>query len=303
MILATGLSYSYIQYSRFILSRTLGISTEKQITIGFERAENITYDMLILGSSLLYRGINPDMFTYPTAYNFAHDNDSYNQFYYKFERIVSENDNVKYLLLGVDYFNFSRLTSTRNHIYKGILNPDYLKDYEEHAGLGRLFNEFLEVHFSNTFMHIFRRSKQYFRGDVKETRLLKENGQYVIPLQFARENQRMVQARSYAPLDIQVRYFVKIIEAAGEKNIPVFLVFPPVRDYILEYPDLRDRQILDSLWAQMALKPHVYLLDYSTDDRFELSDFHDYIHLNTLGADKFSEILGKDLYELCQIRY
>lgn len=77
------MSAIYLFYSRFIYRNALGISTSEQITRTFSSAEKTNYQMLIVGSSLLYRGINPDSITCIKSYNASHDNDSYNQFYYK----------------------------------------------------------------------------------------------------------------------------------------------------------------------------------------------------------------------------
>ena len=60
-----------------------GASTAEQINMSFENAVSEEYNCYFLGNSRIYRDINPDVFTTVKSYNFAHDNDSYNQMYYK----------------------------------------------------------------------------------------------------------------------------------------------------------------------------------------------------------------------------
>jgi hypothetical protein len=76
----------YIITSIFLLpsliSKVEGPSTEQQILMSFENAKKGNYDLMALGNSRMYRGIDPSVFDC-SSYNFSHDNDTYNQMYYK----------------------------------------------------------------------------------------------------------------------------------------------------------------------------------------------------------------------------
>ena len=58
-------------------------NTAEQIKMSFENSIADNYNCYFLGNSRIYRNINPEMMTTVKAYNFGHDNDSYNQMYYK----------------------------------------------------------------------------------------------------------------------------------------------------------------------------------------------------------------------------
>lgn len=296
LFIAFILSAIYLIYSRFIYRNALGISTSEQITNTFKFAEKSNHQMLIIGSSLLYRGINPDSITFIKSYNASHDNDSYNQFYYKLLRITSKNPSITHIILGVDYFNFSRFTSSRNYIYKNFFPKEYIQDYIDRKEQTNSINKFIEINYSNTFTFLIKQSMKYYSGRA-EQRFMKDNGQFIIPFQIAKENQKMSTRENYTPIDIQINYFKKIVDLTKQKKLKLILVFPPVREYILDYPLEKDKIFLDSLWSS-SVSENIYFLNYSRDKRFILKDFHDYIHLNTKGADKFSSILNKDIQQI-----
>ena len=91
----------------------------------FRNAEKRPYDMVFMGNSRIYRGLNPDSFT-TKSYNFAHDNDSYNQIYYKLLFLTAQNKKIQIVLLGVDYFEYSVFSDSRNYEYSKIFNKSYL---------------------------------------------------------------------------------------------------------------------------------------------------------------------------------
>ena len=66
----------------YLLKHFGKISTQDQLEISFNNVLQKKFDLLMLGNSRIYRGLNPDKFSID-SYNFSHDNDSYNQLYYK----------------------------------------------------------------------------------------------------------------------------------------------------------------------------------------------------------------------------
>ena len=77
-----------------LLSIQNGPSTKQQISTSFRNALKQDYDILILGNSRTYRGINPDLLAMK-CYNFSHDNDSYNQSYYKLLYLIKHHKKIK----------------------------------------------------------------------------------------------------------------------------------------------------------------------------------------------------------------
>ena len=108
---------AYCYLSTYTSTKYYGPNTAQQIKTSFENAVKEDYDCYILGNSRIYRGINPDRLEKVHAYNFAHDNDTYNQMYYKLVYLLKNNSNIDTVILGTDYFQFSFFSNTRNYIY------------------------------------------------------------------------------------------------------------------------------------------------------------------------------------------
>jgi len=62
---------------------TSGPTQRQLVDYSFNTVTNQDYDCYLLGNSVIYRDINPDVLTSVNAFNFAMDNDNYNQMYYR----------------------------------------------------------------------------------------------------------------------------------------------------------------------------------------------------------------------------
>ncbi|MCM1990254.1 DUF1574 domain-containing protein [Oceanirhabdus seepicola] len=262
------------------LLRVYGPNTQMQIEQSFKYALKEEYNLIILGNSRMYRGINPDMFNVNT-YNFAHDNDTYNQMYYKLLYLEKNNNLPNSVLIGTDYFQFSFIADTRNYIYKSLLDPEYMKDYSFH------FNEDMNRRMTELQNNLLLRWNSIFEEEDENRRYLKGNGQFIIP---GIPSETDTVTRESKMLPIQKEYFEKIIEYCKDKNIKVIVVMPPLRkneliNYTDEYLKEFNQYINDSLGED-----GVYL-NFTYDARFNINDFTDITHLDKEGADKFSKIL------------
>lgn len=284
--------------SKFLLSKTYGINTKGQIEKQFDCVEKNDFNGLVLGSSLMYRGINPDYLSFSKCYNFAHDNDSYNQFYSKLEYVMSKR-HIDYLILGVDYFNFSRLTSSRNLYYGRYLTDSYLNDYDE-SNIITKQQTYIEYNIRNSFKPFIKASSQLLTSHRNSLSLLKDNGQFTSPLKIAGVDEIGKKRESYKPLEIQLNNLQRITELCENNNIKLFLVFPPVREYFLDYPSKNVKNQLDSLFISYGKKRNIHFLNFSLDDRFTLPYYQDYIHLNVNGADKFSGIINNRILSIIE---
>ena len=271
----------------YLLSFSNGPSTKQQITYSFENSLSRNYELLILGNSRTYRGINPDVFSISkNAYNFSHDNDSYNQMYYKLKFILKKEKNIKYLILGVDYFQFSFKSDSRNYVYADFLENNYLKD------------------FTNTNLLLLK--AEYYLSNINPKKLLllkprikkpflRSNGQY-IKYGKAKENDTIT--REIKRLDFQVSYFNKIIDLCKSKKIKTFIVMLPIRQNELKSYKHSEINEFDSFISDYADSNNVFYLNYSTVNNFSTSDFTDITHLNEPAANRFTNNLNKDLLNL-----
>lgn len=258
-----------------------GPNTKKQITVSFDNAATKNYKILILGNSRLYRGLNPEKFSLK-AYNFSHDNDSYNQLYYKLEFLEENNKDFEYLILGVDYFQFGQFNSSRNWIYGGLLDKKYLADYDE-----TFFWPKVRHHLS------YLDPKKLLGLKPKENvPFLKENGQYVKP---GRAKKDETVQRDIARHQLQVGYFEKILSFCKSKNIKVILVMPPTRKNELDSYSSKEIKEFNSFLDGYVNNRNVFYFNFSRLSSFDVSDFTDYTHLNAEAADDFSIILNEKL--------
>lgn len=272
-------------YMPHLLSLAHGPSTKQQIDRSFENADSREYELLILGNSRTYRGINPDYLSYK-AYNFSHDNDAYNQIYFKLKRLIEKKKELKYVILGVDYFQFSMKNDSRNYVYADLLDREYMNDFEE----SRIFVKKLEYHLGN-----IEPKKILTLFEEKSKPFLKENGQYITP-GIAKESDKI--ERDLSRLDFQVKYFERTLALCDQHGIKVYAVTLPIRQNELDgYPSsgITDFKYFIEKYID---NEKVYYLDFSKLEGFNIGDYTDITHLNEAAADRFSQILDKKILEI-----
>lgn len=269
------------------LKKLYGPTTEQQIQQSFKEVLNKKYNYIVLGNSRMYRGVNPSLLFHDT-YNFSHDNDSFNQEYYKLIYLKENNNLPKNIILGVDYFQFSFLADTRNYIYSRYFSKSYSKDFNE--PIKKQVNDIMKV-YQNQFK---ARVESLFKDGNKNVPYLKENGQYIY-YGVATKNDKV--KRSSNILKTQLNYFEKILELCKKENIRVFMVMPPTRSVELKSYTNKDIENIDKIFKDKVDK-QVHYLNYSKDKRFNMNDYQDVTHLNTKGADKFTKILCKDISKI-----
>jgi len=282
---------------KWFLSSTSGgmISTEEQIDKSFNLALNNNYKTLIVGSSRIYRGVNPDKLTFSEAFNFGHDNDSYNQIFYKLLFLEKKKKAFNYLILGTDYFQFSIFSDTRNYVYRKYLDKKYLKDYKNYhwKDTDNKVNRWITIHFSNIFKFFTTRLKNIIIK--KETySYLTKKGQFVTQLKSDPRPINQGNNENDAIL-LQKKYFDKIFQFCKRKKITVFMVMPPARTEELKNISQSTLKLYDFFLDSTIKKQKGYYLNYAADQRFTGEDFADIAHLGKEGADKFSNILNQDI--------
>ncbi|MCA9067028.1 MAG: hypothetical protein KDA96_28385, partial [Planctomycetaceae bacterium] len=161
-----------ILFHEQLLERSKGPSVQKQILGAFERAQERDIELLILGNSRMYRGLNPDHFSLP-AFNLAHDDDSFNQMYYKLLWLEEQQKDIRVLVMGVDYFQFGVCSDRRNYVYSTLFAPEYTDDYPPVS----IFNKrrWVRPGFFNGInpKHLF--------ADGHGRPFVRDNGQYIRP--------------------------------------------------------------------------------------------------------------------------
>lgn len=269
--------------------RRLGPNTKKQITQSFDQVKKHPYAVLVLGNSRIYRGINPDVFSAKT-FNFAHDDDSYNQMYHKLRWLNS--DSLKVVVMGVDYFTFSYLSDKRNYAYGPIFGDDYLSDYYS-GPLGKL-SFYKDAIYQRMINYAgFDRTKFLIRsfamGANKARPKLKSNGQYIYP-GVAKASDRI--ERDTTMLVVQKDYFNKIVQYCKDKDIKLILVMPPTRaEERVNYTT----ESIAGFEKYLSQFSGATYLNFSESEAYKMNDFSDITHLNEAAADRFSKSLNDSI--------
>lgn len=266
-----------------------GPNYEEQIEISIKGVSSEHYETIALGNSRMYRGINPHKLD-SKAYNFAHDNDSFNQIYYKLLYLKKIDKLPKEVLMGVDYFQFSVFSDTRNHVYKRYFDSGYMKDYD--FDLNNSFNNYMTFTQNRIYLWLdwLQGLKEY---NLEEVPYMTDRGQYVL-YGVAKENDKVTRESTILPL--QENYFEKILEFCEENSIKLNMIMMPTRANELESYSEETIKEFDEYFKSKESE-NVRYLNFARDVRFTLEDYQDKTHLNKDGADKFSEILNETMKE------
>lgn len=155
--LITSSVFGIYAYAGSLLAcRVYGDSAMEQIDKSFTNALRREYNLVFLGNSRVYHGIAPDAFP-GRAYNFAHDNDSFNQGVYKLKYLLDNNVKIDTLCLGVDYFEFGIFSSTKNYCYDKYFSTDYQSDYNDNT---------LSEQISNLQRQFFNHQLLFIKGSI-----------------------------------------------------------------------------------------------------------------------------------------
>ncbi|MCA9049829.1 MAG: hypothetical protein KDA89_13930 [Planctomycetaceae bacterium] len=271
-------------FGRHFLERAKGPTFETQIDNSFRNAVTQEYDMLFLGNSRIYRGLNPDRFAVP-AYNFGNNDDTYNHVYYKLNWLREQGVSFRYLVLGVDFFQFSYMSRHRNQAYSKYFGDEYLADYtpQPWADLGLKIR--LLIRGLNPKYMFMPNDGRTFQRD---------NGQYVKPGTASPTDTAI---RSAKRLPVQVAYFEKVLDDCRRHNVQVFLCMLPVRTEDLNcYRKGETEEFMK--FIRGYVRDSVALIDYTYDDNYNIADFTDISHFNEAAAERFSVELNAELLTL-----
>ena len=295
-IIVTMLLFSVFTISDRLATRILGPNTKTQIKESFQNALTSCATNWILGNSRVYRGLNPDKMS-KSWYNFAHDNDSYNQMYYKLEFLLNNNCSIDTLIIGTDYFQFGVFSDTRNYVYDGLFGKEYIKDYnswrvKEVYGNFKRFLITKQSSFHSALLNV----NIWLVGGKKNLPYFRANGQYINDQGNAKEEDRI--ERDSTMLDIQKRYFEKILIICKNQDINLFVLMMPVRDNELScYSESYTNTFND--YIERSLKDAGYencFIDMSNNTDFkDYKMYTDITHFNSESADRYTKCFYEKL--------
>lgn len=287
----------YVQIATKCETKYLGPTTADQIIMSFSNSIKDNYNCYFLGNSRIYRGINPEIFPDVKAYNFAHDNDSYNQMYYKLLYLIQNGARIDYLIIGTDYFQFSFLADSRNYIYSDLFPKEYSSDYKNHSWI-KNFELYCTTEWKNK-QNVFLYCIKYIlkKPAPKNISYQKPNGQYI---EYGMANPDATIKRNYKVLDIQYDYFKKIIKICEDEDIEMFIVMPPLWSGETDSHTDKERDefnnMIISTIADTRYKDNY--INYSEENGLSpYTDFIDITHLHPSAADRFSEYINQRIFK------
>lgn len=281
LFLVGVLLLTYFRIGAFAAEKSYGVNTKKQIEYSFANAESREYNKLFLGNSRVYRGINPDIIDCRT-YNFAHDNDSYNQSYYKLKYVLDFGHKIDTLFIGTDYFQFSLKSDTRNYIYDYLFDKDYYKDYNESFFDEQIAN-FKQLFYNNQTLLFTALARIVVNQKIKG--YIKPNGQYIFD---SKANPNETVKRSTEVRDLQLGYYKAIVDLCHRNNICVIAFTMPVRSgEMTSYTQADINRIQNVIKSPLSSSDRYIDMTYEEEFR-NYKDYTDITHLNSVAADRFT---------------
>lgn len=264
---------------------------------------NIDADLIVMGSSRAWAQYNTyilDSVLQLNTYNIGIDGHPFDFQYVKYKTFRRYNKKPKYIVQNID---LSALNRTLDGYEREQFFP-YIMDRE-------LISEIKKVKKINWFERHMPLQRYYGYRELVENGFLAYWGKQVFfdggmhkgfrgnNYQWDRSKLDSLKFVQFEVDDHTLELFEEYLETARQENITVILVSAPV--YYEAMEKLTNRSEMEQLYQDIAHKYDALLLDYTNDPIcFDTIYFYNAMHLNTYGAEKFTEKLAEDLSKLLQ---
>lgn len=204
---------------------------------------------------------------------------------------VSKRNNIKYALIGLCYYSFQydmSMSTTRNKI---ILYYSVLKNSHNFKSIKTIYNE-------------YKINKKIADNIFKKDRNNKYNFKWNLPT-LEDYDDKWKMGKEVAEKDCNKNYpktvaenkliFIKYLELLTSCNIKPIVVVYSVTKYYSKYFSNRIEEEFHSIINRAKHKYDFQYIDYFKSNEFQDNDFEDVSHLNSKGAEKFTNILNKKI--------
>jgi hypothetical protein len=243
---------------------------------------------LFLGSSHCYYGINPELIQ-GNSFNASHISQSIDYDFYIFEKYQEHWNNLKYIVIPIDYFTLFNRISNGEEKWR-------IKNYEIYYNINKSYkisdhSELLSFKFATNAKRIYDQLRSETSSSITCSSLGYGN---TLRKQKDLESSGIIAAKRHTITDdtfLQhnmsiVKRFVEYVE-----NHDVQLIFytsPAYKSYSM---NLNQQQLLTTIETIEDLTrrcSNCLYYNFLDDDDFNAADFRDGDHLNQKGAEKFS---------------
>lgn len=255
-------------------------------------------EILILGSSHGYYGINPDYFQ-KEAFNLANVSQSLKYDMVLLEKYINQCSNLRYVILPISYFSFSEEMENSTEWWRIISYRLYMHCNQHKYSLKYNFEISCPSIAKSKFIdyYILRKDLQNCSDKGFGTLYSLKNKSENWDNGAARAKGNTYIKQEYTQCNKE--YFNHIIKQCIDKNIKLILITTPTMPSF--YTNLESKQ-LDFMYQTIneATDNHSNIIywDFTGDTRFNNDDFFDGDHLSDEGAKKLTHILQQQLNEL-----
>jgi len=259
------------------------------------------WEVLILGSSHSYLGIDPHHIARPT-FNLAYTAQTLAFDQFLLEKYIDQLTKLKFIVLPISYPTYG----SESYLYPGIYNKTY---YYHHYYGSNLFTKWYEPENYSllallTVKRAVDQTSQYYKGEGDAlvecdntgwygptvTRDLEENGRKSAGFHDLFYDTELYEANE--------QYLTEMIQLCKSKGIEPILVSTPMWHTYLSGLNPDRLQHMVQTTDAIARKHQVLYLNHMDDPLYRSSDFFDANHLSPSGAEKFSKYLNSIMQSL-----
>jgi len=240
----------------------------------------------------------------PDSINISLSAECYYYTYYRLKKILNNDNDLKYILLGLSFSNFGENRDNRIYKTEEIKNmyPKYFLILENREKLDLLKKNpngllkstpYILKSAITTFFKPNKYANYPFWGcfhDSKNTNLSDENIKAAINRHYYNNNFDLLQGFSA----LQLEYLLKIIDLCNKNNIRLYLINTPIsNEYFSKIPEKFINHYY-SIVKKLKFSKNIRILDYH-NYQLPQNCFGDADHLNSNGAKIFSEIIMDEI--------
>lgn len=258
-------------------------------------------EVLVLGSSREYFGVNPDYITHNT-FNLANTSQS---LYYDcrlLQKYYKKLPKLKLVIIPISYFSFESTIETSKEYWRKYYYNHFFEIKPEMGSMGvsdiRAYSLFALYEPGNAWSYMLKN----FQMNLSEHTHV--NGWYEV----SKEESNLITNESAKAraldhtnsmmkknIGFNIKQMEDMLNLLSKNRIKAVLLTTPVTDLYFDNLDEIKRQRMFKLVNDLSLKFNVRYCNYLNDRRFELSDFSDSDHLNPKGAQKMSAIINNEV--------
>jgi hypothetical protein len=256
-------------------------------------------EVLLLGSSHVYFGVNPDLFD-SHCFNLAHIAQTPEFDLKLFQKYYPQLTNLKVLLYPISYFTLfwdlqSSTESWRLKNYTIYYQLDVARTVNDHA-------EMLSIKPKLNYQRII----DYYKNNRSEIGVTPKGWGYNCLAQYSQNLEESAPVAAQRHTLPTHQFYPKnsnevdqLLQLCKQQGIKVILFFPPASE---PYRKLVDPKQLQMTYQKIDTFLNKYtnctFLDFYTDTSFIRQDFLDADHLNDQGAIKLSQKLNEIISKL-----